>query len=75
MEKEDYFRWHLCYYFIISAIGGVFIYFGKNTPVYNEQTGEILKSYSTPFIILGVVLIVLSFIGIILLNISMNKGE
>lgn len=65
MDREEYYRCHLIYYFIISAIGGVFIHFVKTIPVYNEQTGEIVKPYSLPFIIFGVMLIVISFIGMI----------
>ena len=74
MDREEYYRFHLIYYFLISAIGGVFIYFGKTIPVYNEQTGEIINPYTLPFIILGAMLIVISFIGMIFFN-DIKEGD
>lgn len=68
MSKDEFFGFHLVYYFIISVIGGVFIYIGKRLPVYNEQTGEIIQPYSLPFIIIGCALIFLAFIGLAFFN-------
>lgn len=65
MNADEYCGFHTLYYFIIAGIGTIFIFLGKRLPVYDEVTAEIVKPYSPPFIILGIILIVLSFIGLI----------
>lgn len=76
MDSEDYYRWHLTYYFIVCAIGGIFIYIGNKLPTYNENTGEVVTTYSLPFIVLGIVFIVLAFIGIIFfLNVDEEEED
>lgn len=65
MNADEYCGFHTAYYFIIAFIGMVFIIIGNLHPVYNTETGEIVCNYSLPFIIFGVCLLVLSFIGLI----------
>lgn len=65
MNKDEIYSFHLVYYFIVSAIGGVIIYLGLKHPVYNTETAEIITPYSLPFIVFGIILIILSFIGMI----------
>lgn len=68
MSKEDYYRFQITLYFIVAAIGGVFIRFSFNLPVRNIDTGEILQAFSLPFFIFGIVLIFLSCLGLILFS-------
>ncbi|MCQ2598185.1 MAG: hypothetical protein MJ181_10110 [Treponema sp.] len=65
MNADEYCGLHTVYYFIVSGIGLALILIARNIPTYNETTGEIIHSYSLPFIIFGAVLIILSFVGII----------
>lgn len=65
MNKEDYYRLHLIYYFVILFIGIGFIITGINYPIYNELTGEVIGKGWKPFIVFGVIQIVLSFIGMV----------
>lgn len=64
MNADEYCGFHTAFYFIISGIGIAFVLIGLKLPVYNEMTGEVIRSYSLPFIIFGAILIFLAFIGI-----------
>lgn len=64
MTREEFYSLHTVFYFVIAAIGGLFCYLGKIHPVYDTETGAIIKPYSLPFLIFGVVIICISFIGI-----------
>ena len=65
MNADDYCGFHTAYYFFIAIIGIIYIFVGRIHPVYNVETGEIVSHYSAPFIVLGCILIVLAFIGLL----------
>lgn len=65
MNADEYCGLHTVYYFVIAGIGLALIFFARNIPTYNEITGEVIHSYSLPFIIFGAILIFFSFIGLI----------
>lgn len=65
MTDEQYFSFHTIYYFIVLGLGIIFIVIGKRLPKYDEVTGQIIRSYSIPFIVLGIALMILSMIGFI----------
>lgn len=64
MTKGDFYAKHTILYFIFAAIGGLFCYLGKIHPVYDTETGAIIKPYSLPFLVFGIILIIFSFIGV-----------
>lgn len=73
MNNEDYYRYHLIFYFVVMFIGGVFVWIGTTYPVYNEA-GVVVAVGWLPFLIIGIVLIVLAFVGMIFFC-EHNKGE
>lgn len=65
MTNEDYYGKHISFYFLVMAIGGAFIWIGKIHPVYDVETATVKTPYTPFFIVFGIILIVLSFIGLI----------
>lgn len=66
MTRDEFYSKHTILYFIIAGIGAAFCFVGCKLPVYDEATAQIIKPYSLPFIIIGAILIILSFLGLAL---------